>query len=247
MKNLYKNSLVIILLLLTWQLFYFVSDSENFLLSSPGKIIQVLFNLVYTGEVFNHIGNSLQRVLVGFGLATVLGVFLGLLLGDNRKVGEYFLPIIEILRPIPPIAWIPIAILIFGLGNTSAYFVVFLGSFFPIFTNTYFGAASMPQIYRNVQASFELSRFVYFKDILFKYSLPHIMAGLKIGIGLAWVCVIAAEMIGAQSGLGYFIQINRLLLHTDKMFAGIVLIGLLGFFLNMSIKKVEKVVIKWKE
>ncbi|MDO8261329.1 MAG: ABC transporter permease subunit, partial [Candidatus Magasanikbacteria bacterium] len=95
-------------------------------------------------------------------------------------------------------------------------------------------------------ASFGLSRFVYFREVLFKFSLPYIFTGLKIGIGMAWICVIAAEMIGAQSGLGYFIQINRLYLRTDYMIVGMILIGLIGYFLNLSISALEKKIIKWQ-
>ena len=185
-------------------------------------------------------------MVVGFSLATIVGVGLALLFGYYKTIGEYFRPIVEILRPIPPIAWIPIAILFFGLGNTSAYFIVFLGAFFPIFTNTYFGVASLPKIYKNVASSFELSRFIFFRKILFQFSLPYIFVGLKIGIGMAWICVIAAELIGAQSGLGYFIQLNRLLLQTDKMLVGMILIGIIGYFLNYIISKIEKLTVKWE-
>lgn len=246
MKKILKNLVVLLLALGLWQMIYFIFKIGNPILPSPVEIGRALIEVGATKEIFIHIFNSLDRVLVGFGLASIIGVSLGLVLGNYKKVGEYFHPLVEILRPIPPIAWIPIAILLFGLGNSSAYFIVFLGAFFPIFSNTYFGAESMPVIYKNVATSFELSRFKFFKEILFKYSLPYIFTGLKIGMGMAWICVIAAELIGAQSGLGYFIQINRLLLNTDKMMAGMILIGLIGFVLNSLVEVLEKRIIKWK-
>jgi len=246
MNNLIKKIIFPFFIFLVWQASYFIFKIENSLLPSPFEIIQASFELGKSSEIYLDIFDSLQRVFIGFSLASIVGIFLGLILGNFKKVSEYFLPLIEILRPIPPIAWIPVAILIFGLGNTSAYFIIFLGSFFPIFSNTYFGAASLPLIYRNTAASFELPQLLFFKDILLKFSLPYIFTGLKIGIGMAWICVIAAEMIGAQSGLGYFIQINRLYLRTDNMFVGMILIGLIGYVLNLFFSWLEIKIIKWQ-
>lgn len=189
---------------------------------------------------------SLQRVLIGYLIASIVGITLALVLGYFRTLGNNLRMIIELLRPIPPIAWIPIAILLFGLGNASAYFIVFLGSFSPIFTNTYFGVLSLPRIYKNITASFEINRFTYFVKILLFFSLPYIFTGLRIGIGMAWMSVIAAELIGAQSGLGYYIQINRLLLRTDNILVGMILIGFIGFSLNGLLELLERIVIRWK-
>lgn len=200
-----------------------------------------------SGEIFIHILASLQKVLVGFSIAGFFGIILGIFLGYYRKLGDYVRPIIEILRPISPIAWIPIAILIFGLGNASSYFIVFFGAFFPIFTNTYFGAISLPRIYKNVADSFEINKHVFIKRILFCFCLPYIFTGLKIGMGMAWMSVIAAELIGAQSGLGYFIQINRLLLRTENILVGMILIGIIGFMLSKLLSLLEKIVIPWNK
>ena len=241
-----KKIFAISIILALWQSVYIFFPVKGYILPSPVEIGISFSEVLMSKEIFFHIFASLQRVVVGFLLAIFAGVGLALLFGHYKVVGEYFRPIVEILRPIPPIAWIPIAILIFGLGNASAYFIVFLGSFFPIFTNTYFGVISLPKIYRNIASSFNLGRFIYFRKILFKFSLPYIFVGLKIGIGMAWICVIAAELIGAQSGLGYFIQLNRLLLQTDKMLVGMILIGTIGYFLNYIISKIEKLTVKWE-
>lgn len=246
MKKFIKKFILIFLLLTIWQVVYFVFQISNPLIPSPWEIILALISLLATSDFYFDILASLGRVLVGFSLAVFFAVPLGLMLGNAPKIGEYFLPLIEFLRPIPPIAWIPVSILIFGLGNNSAYFIIFLGVFFPVFSNTYFGAASLPQIYKNVFASFEFSNIKYFKEVLLKFCLPYIFAGLKIGIGMAWICVIAAEMIGAQSGLGYFIQINRLYLRTDYMIVGMIIIGLIGYVLNLIISGLEKKIIKWQ-
>jgi NitT/TauT family transport system permease protein/sulfonate transport system permease protein len=132
-----------------------------------------------------------------------------------------------------------------GIGNASSYFIVFIGSFFPIFTNVYFGTSSIPQIYKNVAKNYELKKWEYYRYILLNFSLPFIFTGLKIGIGMAWMSVIAAELISSQSGLGYYIQINRLLLRTDRVIIGMALIGVIGLFLQMIIKASEKRIVKW--
>lgn len=247
MINFFKKLIFIFVLLIAWQLIYYIFNIKNNILPMPTEIIISFWNTLISGEIFKHILFSLFRVLSGFVAAFAAGVLLGILLSHYKAIGELIRPIIEVLRPIPPIAWIPIAILIFGLGNTSAFFIVFLGAFFPIFSNTYFGANSIPKIYKNISGSFELGTITYLRKILFFYSLPNIMTGLKIGMGMAWVCVIAAEMIGAQSGLGYFIQINRLVLRTDKIIVGMILIGIIGYILNIFINYLEKTIIKWKD
>lgn len=196
-------------------------------------------------DIYLHIFASLQRVLIGFLIASLAGISLAILLGYYKNMGHIIEPIIELFRPIPPIAWIPIAILLFGLGDRSAYFIVFLGAFFPIFTNTYFGVTSLPKIYKNVADSFELKKIDFIFYVLFYFSLPYIFTGLKIGIGMAWMSVIAAELIGAQSGLGYYIQINRLLLRTDNVIIGMIIIGIIGLLLTKSISLIETKVIIW--
>lgn len=208
------------------------------------QIIQTLMKDLSGKEIYLDILASLSRVMVGFLFASVIGIFLGLLFAYFKQLRDLRV-YIELLRPIPPIAWIPIAIIIFGLGDQSAYFIVFLGAFFPIFTNTYFGAISLPNIYKNVASTFEISRLTYFTKILLLFSLPYIFNGLKIGIGMAWMSVIAAELIASQSGLGYFIQLNRLLLQTDNILIGMFLIGLIGYFLQKIIELMEKSIVDW--
>ena len=123
--------------------------------------------------------------------------------------------------------------------------IVFLGAFFPIFTNAYFGAVSLPVVYKNISESFEIRKSTFVSRILFYFALPSICTGLKIGIGMAWMSVIAAELIGAQSGLGYFIQLNRLLLRTDNVVLGMILIGLIGYVLTKSLEVLGEWATPW--
>lgn len=238
-----KKILSIVLLAFIYQAIYLLFPIRNYF-PSIFQILEALLKNLSNKEIYIDIGASLLRVLIGFLIASIIGISLGLILAYDKRL-RYIKLYIELLRPIPPIAWIPIAIIIFGLGDSSAYFIVFLGAFFPIFTSTYFGAVSIPTIYKNVASSFEIGKVKYFTKILLFFTLPYIFTGLKIGIGMAWMSVIAAELIGAQSGLGYFIQLNRLLLQTDNIIIGMVLIGIIGYLLQKIIEYIEKILITW--
>ena len=242
-----KKILVILTVILLWQSAYEIFPINAHLIPPPTDIALSFIDSLKTGEIISHLLTSLGRVIIGFSIAAIVAIPAALLLGYYEKINALVEPLIEVLRPIPPIAWIPIAILLFGLGNDSAYFIIFLGSFFPIFTNTLFGATSLPQIYKNTALSFEVSRYAFFKDILFYFSLPYIFTGLKIGIGMAWMSVIAAELVGAQSGLGYFIQMNRVVSQIDKIIVGMIMIGIAGYVLNTSLSYAEKIALPWKQ
>ena len=245
MKKITTKILIILLGLLIIQIIFFALKDKNIFLPSPLEVLNATIDQFQQIDILINILMSLKRVLVGFTLATIAAIFLGISCGYNKKLGTFIKPFIELLRPIPPIAWIPIAILLFGLGDNSAYFIVFLGAFFPIFTNSYFGATSLPNVYRNVAQTFEIKNGVFITKIIFYFSLPYIFTGMKIGIGMAWMSVIAAELIGAQSGLGYFIQMNRLLLRTDNVVLGMILIGIIGYALTKSLTMLEKVAMPW--
>ncbi len=216
-------------------------------LPSPVTIFFTFIELFRNGTIFVDIFDSLRRVIIGFVIASIVGIIFGLVLARYSKLRPFIEPVVEIIRPIPPIAWIPLSILLFGLGDNSSFFIVFLGAVFPIFTNTLQGALSMPIIYFNISKTLQISEWNFFINILFKYSLPSIFTGLKIGMGMAWMCVIAAELIGAQTGLGAFIQMNRLLLNMENVIAGMIIIGIIGFLLTFVFSLVEKKVLIWRK
>ncbi len=238
-----KKISFIIGILIMYQLYIMVGDTRGYF-PSLSQLAHTVVTVMTSSDIYIHMGASIVRVAVGFFLAGIVGIALGLLLASNSRFSELKTGI-ELLRPIPPIAWIPIAIILFGLGNASAYFIVFLGAFFPIFTNTYFGASSLPLVYKRVALSFEVPVITYIMKILVPYTLPYIFTGLKIGIGMAWMSVIASELIAAQSGLGYYIQMNRIMLQTDNIMIGMILIGLIGTLIQKLIEYMEKRIIVW--
>jgi ABC-type nitrate/sulfonate/bicarbonate transport system permease component len=236
----------LIVFLIVWQLLSIANILNPEFLPSPIKVGGELINLLFNNNLLSDILASIQRVLIGFAIASVLGIVLGLLFGMNKKLSNFFMPILEVLRPIPPIAWIPLAILWFGLGDKPAYFLVSLGAFFPIFTNTYFGVVSLKDTYKRAALCLGATKTRFITEVLLPSSLPHIFAGLKIGLGVGWMVVITAELVGAQSGLGYMIQINRMLLETPRVIVGMIVIGLLGFLMNKLMVVLEKKLIPWK-
>jgi ABC-type nitrate/sulfonate/bicarbonate transport system permease component len=233
----------VFLFIMIWWLFS-LRPQDTQILPDPATVVETFIGLMKDGLITDIIA-SVQRVLFGFFIAAIFGIFLGLLCGLNKWLDRLITPIVELLRPIPPIAWIPLAILWFGLGNQPAYFLVFLGAFFPIFSNTYLGVAAVGENYKRAAYSLGATKKGIITDIILPAAAPQIFTGLKIGLGIGWMVVIAAEMVGAQSGLGYMIQLNRLLLNSPEIITGMIVIGLVGFLLNTIITKIERKMVPW--
>ena len=193
---------------------------------------------------------SVQRVIAGVIFAIVLGVAIGLgrsLLPPKIKRNGLIKFLFEAPKFPPPIAWIPFVILLFGIGEISAYAIVFIGAFSPIFTSTYEGAESVPLVIRNSARSMEITGIKYLWQVVFQAALPQILTGVRVGVSMGWMSVIAAEMISGQSGLGYSIQLNRLNMQYDLMTVDIILIGIVGFLLFESTVFLQRKIIPWHE
>ncbi|MFM7514089.1 MAG: nitrate ABC transporter permease, partial [Cyanobium sp.] len=148
---------------------------------------------------------SLQRVALGYGLAAVVGVAIGGALGLNRFAGKGFDPVVQVLRTVPPLAWFPISLMVFQDANTSAIFVIFITAIWPIIINTAVGIQEIPQDYTNVARVLRLSKRAYISNIVIPATVPYVFTGLRIAVGLAWLAIVAAEMLKADGGIGYFI------------------------------------------
>ncbi|MFG1465033.1 ABC transporter permease [Xanthobacter sp. DSM 24535] len=234
------------ILLLAWEASVRLGFVSATIFPPPSAVFKALIDLAEAGLLWADIRASVLRVAVGFSLATLSGIALGLLFAMNRRVALYFLPLIELLRPISVIAWIPLAILWFGLGDRSAWFIIFIGAFFPIFTNAFLGACSVAPIHVQVSQCFGAGRWLFLSRVMLPTALPYIVAGLRIGLGVAWTCVIAAELIAATSGLGYMIQLARSMIETEKVMAGMIVIGAVGFLMNTLMLWLEHALIGWK-
>jgi nitrate/nitrite transport system permease protein len=148
---------------------------------------------------------SLQRVALGYGLAAIVGIAVGGLLGLNRFIGKGFDPVIQVLRTVPPLAWFPISLMVFQNANTSAIFVIFITAIWPIIINTAVGIREIPEDYTNVSRVLRLRKSEYIKNIVIPATVPYVFTGLRIAVGLAWLAIVAAEMLKADGGIGYFI------------------------------------------
>ena len=237
--------ILLLLLLLLWQILANAQQLRPGLIPSPLAVGSVAIDLVADGTLRTNALSSLRRVAIGFLTAGFLGTLSGIILGLFPAVARRVSPLFDILRPIPPIAWIPIAILWFGLGNPSAYFIVFIGAFFPILMNAHAGIVSVSQTPIDAARCLGARRLLLITDVLVPSALPIIMTGLRVGIGIAWTSVIAAEMVGAQSGLGYMIQLNRTMLETEKVVVGMLTIGGIGWCMNWLALQAEHCLTRW--
>ena len=230
---------VAVLLLAAWHGAVRWSGSDIF--PTPLEVVRGLGELVRQGLLLKYIVASLFRVTWGFGLAVLVGVPLGLVLGWFRLAYAAFNPFIQILRPISPIAWIPVAILWFGVKDTAPIFLIFLASVFPIAVSAMAAVQNMQQVYLRAAQNFGLSGIPLFRRVILPAALPQIITGLRIALGVAWLVVVAAEMIAVNSGLGYLIiDARNAGKRYDLVVAGMVMIGLIGLVLDVLMRQLEK-------
>ena len=230
---------VAVLLLALWHGAVRWSGSDIF--PTPLEVARGLGELVRQGLLLKYIVASLFRVTWGFGLAVLVGVPLGLVLGWFRLAYAAFNPFIQILRPISPIAWIPVAILWFGVKDTAPIFLIFLASVFPIAVSAMAAVQNMQQVYLRAAQNFGLSGIPLFRRVILPAALPQIITGLRIALGVAWLVVVAAEMIAVNSGLGYLIiDARNAGKRYDLVVAGMVMIGLIGLVLDVLMRQLEK-------
>jgi len=249
-KNLHgftRRISIIVFILLFWEMSARFGLLNVQVLSSPFEIVNSLFQLISTGTLLIDVVDSVKRVLIGFTLGSLVGIIVAIFMGLNRASQEYLGFIIEILRPIPPIAWIPITILWFGIGDTPAYYLVGLGAFFPVFTNTMKAIKGIESKYVHLALSLGATKSIVFRKVLIPMVLPDLMIGLRVGLGVGWIIVITAEMVGAQSGLGYMIQLNRIMLQMPNVIVGMIAIGIIGLLLSFAMNFIEDLIIPWQK
>jgi NitT/TauT family transport system permease protein len=198
-----------------------------------------------SGEMVQDAYSSLFRVVVGFLIGAGLALPLGLGMGANARVYELFNPLVQVLRPIPPIAYIPLAILWFGLGNPPAIFLISLGAFFPVLMNTIAGVRHVDGIYLRAARNLGAGEWTIFTRVMLPAATPYILAGVRIGIGTAFIVVIVSEMIAVNEGLGFRILEAREFMWSDKIIAGMLTIGLLGLGLDTGVSRLNNHLLRW--
>lgn len=240
------SALSIILLVILW---FAVSNSKPDFFPTPGATVERFFRLlekpIMQISIMGHIWASLRRVLLALAVSIVLGVSLGLIMGWNKKVRAAIHPILMALRPIPPIAWIPLIILLFGIGEFPKVLLVFIGAFFPIVMNTISGVAMVDDMYLKVGKIYKANTWQMLHHVVFPAAMPAILAGIKIAISSGWMVVVAAEMLASKSGLGFLINRGRESYDVALIMVAMILIGLIGALLSFVFTFIERKLCGW--
>ncbi len=244
------GALVPAVLLAAWWLA--TRGREYGLIPSPGEVLAALVDLAlgteddaFSGRLPAHVAASVGRVYGAFLLAALIALPLGMLIGRLRVARELLDPLLQLLRPIPVTAWLPLSMILFGLGARSAFFLVALGAFFPILVNTIFAVRSVDARLFEAAAMLGVSRARMFPVVVVPASLPGVLTGLRLGLGFAWVVIVVGEMTGVQTGLGAMIMDARQLSRTDIVVAGMAVIGALGFLSDLAVLSLGRRLLRW--
>ena len=237
-------------LLLAW---WAATRNQDYgLIPSPGDVVSALADLAtgtegdaFSGRLPAHILASVERVYGAFVLAALVALPLGMLIGRLRLAHMLFDPLLQVLRPIPVTAWLPMSMIIFGLGARSAFFLVALGAFFPILINTIFAVRSVEPRLFEAASMLGVSSARMFPVVVLPGALPGIFTGLRLGLGFAWVVIVVGEMTGVQIGLGAMIMDARALSRTDVVVAGMAVIGTLGFLSDAAVQALGRRLLRW--
>lgn len=246
LKNiLYPSAVVAALFALWWAI---VAYTQSLIFPTPQQVLVGMFQLAQDGTLWKHIGASLLRVTTGFILAVLVGVPMGLWMGRVDAVYRTLNPLFQMLRPISPIAWIPVTILWFGVGNMSPVFLIFIAAVFPLIVQTSAGVHTIEKRYLRAAENFGVSRGVLLRQVIFPAVLPEVLVGMRVGLGVAWLVVVAAEMIAPVSGLGYLIIDSRNAGSRYDLVIGVmIIIGLIGLLLDTGMRRLEHLKsIRWR-
>ena len=231
--------------LVVWQLIVVLNIVPNTLLASPLQVIKLfIYKLNHTqpdgGLILVHALVSLQEALIGYVLALVIGIPLGLAMGWFKPIDGLIRPLFEMLRPIPPVAWIPLTIFWFGIGMSGKVFIIFLAGLVPVVINSYTGVRMTNPVYIRMARTYGATKWRIFIDVCVPSALPMVFGGLQVALSVSWMTLVAAELIAADSGLGFFITMGQRLLMPDMIILGILMIGLTGVVIGIIVDKVEK-------
>lgn len=228
-----------VLIIILWEFAAYEGWITPYTMPAPSRIVKTFVALVKDLTLLKDIAASIIRVFSGFALAAVSAIILGIITSLSRNFEAFTRFIFQVLKPIPPIAWIPIAILWLGIGESSKIFIIFMGAFFPVFINVIGGIEHIDQRFVEVSKVFEVPYLKFVRKVVIPGALPSIMTGFRIGLGNAWICVVAAEMIAATDGIGYLLMDGRQLSQPDKVILAMLMVGIIGKLMDDVIGKIE--------
>ena len=240
-----KNVIIsVAILILIWQLLFSVSSYDKALFPSPKMAFDALVELIENGKLFENIRTSMYRFVTGYFSSVIVAVVLGLILGRIPKLFQYINPAVQLLRPISPTAWMPFIVLLFGIGDVPAIVIIFIAAFFPVLLSTVSAVGNIDPVYLKVSKNFGIKQPALTWKVIFPAAFPQIANGIHLALGTAWIFLVAGEMVGAQSGLGYQIIDARNNIRADILLATILVIGIIGILLDGLLKLIEKVILK---
>ena len=214
---------------------------------SPQRVFTAFVAHIQTEIFWTHIGVSMRRILISYCIAVALGISIGLVMGRSRIARAFIMPYIEVVRPIPAVAWIPLAILMWPTEESSIVYITFLGALFPIILNTLHGVEQTPEVLVRAVQSLGASRWAVFRHVVIPAALPSIAAGLAIGMGVSWFSLLAGEIISGQYGIGYFTWDAYSLINYQDIVVGMLVIGFLGTASTAAVKGITRPMLKWQE
>ncbi|MBO1198870.1 ABC transporter permease [Staphylococcus simiae] len=232
-----------IIFLLLWQIVIWIGHYEAILLPSPALVGQSIWHFITSGIIFKHLAISLWRFVVGFGVAIIVAVPVGFLIGRSAVLYQAIEPLLQLIRPISPIAWSPFVVLWFGIGSLPAMAIIFIAAFFPIVFNTIKGIKEVEPQYLKIASNLSLQGWSLYRHILFPGSFKQMMAGIHMAVGTSWIFLVSGEMIGAQSGLGFLIVDSRNMLNLEDVLSAIFFISLFGFLVDRLISYLEQTIL----
>jgi sulfonate transport system permease protein len=233
------------LIIIVWFVGSATGSINPSIIPTPQKVGDAFGKMLEDGSLWQHILASFSRVLKGFAIGAISGIVLGLFIGLYFRLNQLFATLIGILRPIPPIAMIPLFIMWLGIGEESKVALVTVGAFWPVLLNTIAGVQSTDPKLIEVAQVFGKSRLTILKDIIIPSTIPSLFTGLRLSISTAWSCVVAAEMIAADKGVGYLIMFARQMSKPAELFVGIISIGVIGLAIDILFQLLQKKVVYW--
>jgi len=234
------------LMLVIWQVTAELRIYNPILLPPPTRVLQSAISMIGSGELFRHFADSVQRIAFANLIAISAAVPLGIFMGRYKVVEDLMDGLLNILRPIPPLAWIPLAILWFGLGERSVVFITLISAFFAILINTIAGVRAVDRSLPRAALTLGASQSDLIKDVILPAALPHIFTGIRIALGVSWMSIVAAELIASSSGLGYMINYYREVLRSDLILVGMLTIGVVGFSMDRVLLWLERKLLPWR-